>query len=222
MARKAARARTPTSAAETRKLRSAGTRLSSLVKRISSPGLRRDTRREIRGTSAASAGFTLLEITLVIVIISIVIMIVLPRLRDTGKAEMQSQAHRLQMIFRLLRSEAVLNGAAYRLNYDLDRESYWVTPDEGTVDLAEFASSFGSLVRDTQIKEPVEIMDVELPMLAGKIAQGQIFTVFYPDGNVDMTVIHIGDGKQAYTLYVNPMNGRLVLLQGYINVTSNG
>ncbi len=207
-------------------------RISYLVKRISSEWIQRDTRVEVRDHRQRhvegnprlrrQAGFTLLEITLVVVIISIVAMIALPKLRDTGKAEMQSQAHRLQMIFRLVRSEAVLNGAAYRLNYDLDSERYWVTPDEGGTDLAEFASNFGSLGRGTQIKEPVEIMDVDLPTLAGKIAQGQIFTVFYPDGTVDPTIIHIGDGKLAYTLYVNPMNSRLVLIQGYSNISYNG
>ncbi len=198
------------------------TRISTLVSRISCRGGRRDSRYEIRDArtqARTQAGFTLLEITLVIVIISIVIVIVMPRLRDPGKAEMQSQAHRLQMTFRLLRSEAVLNGAAYRLNYDLDRERYWVTPDEGGSDLADFAHSFGSLGRGTQIKDPVEIMDVDLPTLAGKIAQGQIFTVFYPDGSVDPTIIHIGDGRQAYTLYVNPMNGRLVFMNTYTNVS---
>ena len=193
-------------------------RISNLESRISPPSPIRDTRYEIRD-SPSQAGFTLLEITLVIVIISVVITIVMPRLRDTGKAEMQSQAHRLQMVFRLLRSEAVLNGAAYRLNYDLDRERYWVTPDEAGSDLADFARSFGSLGRGTQIQDPVEIMDIDLPTLAGKIGQGQIFTVFYPDGSIDPTIIHIGDGKMAYTLYVNPMRGRLVFVDTYTNVT---
>ncbi len=193
-------------------------RISNLESRISPPSPIRDTRYEIRD-SPSQAGFTLLEITLVIVIISVVITIVMPRLRDTGKAEMQSQAHRLQMVFRLLRSEAVLNGAAYRLNYDLDRERYWVTPDEAGSDLADFARSFGSLGRGTQIQDPVEIMDIDLPTLAGKIGQGQIFTVFYPDGSIDPTIIHIGDGKMAYTLYVNPMSGRLVFVDTYTNVT---
>ncbi len=165
------------------------------------------------------AGFTLLEITLVVLIISVMITLVVPRLRDPGKMEMQAQASRLQKIFRLVRSEAVLNGATYRLNYDLDGERYWVTPDEGGTDLVDFARSFGSLARGTQIKEPVEIMDVDLPTLAGKIGQGQVFTLFYPDGTIDPTIIHIGDGKTSFTLYVNPMNNRLVLVNSYSNVS---
>ncbi len=197
--------------------------ISNLESRLPAAAGGRDTRFEKRDArNRHQAGFTLLEITLVVVIISIVIMIVVPKLRNTSKAEMQSQAHRLQMIFRLVRSEAILNGAAYRLNYDLDNERYWVTPDEGSTDLAEFASNFGSLGRGTQIKAPVEIMDIDLPTLAGKLAQGQIFTVFYPDGTVDPTIIHIGDGSLTYTLYVNPMNSRLVLIQGYSNISYNG
>lgn len=179
-------------------------------------------RRSCRSTRQGEAGFTLLEIMITIMIIAVVITITMPRLRDPGKAEMQAQAHRLQLTFRLLRSEAVLNGAAYRLNYDLDRERYWVTPDEGGTDLVDFARNFGSLGRGTEVKDPVEIMDVDLPTLAGKVAQGQIFTVFYPDGTIDPTIIHLGDGKRAYTLYVNPMNNRLILIHGYSNISYNG
>jgi len=171
------------------------------------------------GSRRRDAGFTLLEIMITIMIIAVVVTITMPRLRDPGKAEMQAQAHRLQLTFRLLRSEAVLNGVAYRLNYDLDRERYWVTPDEGGTDLVDFARNFGSLGRGTEVREPVEIMDVDLPTLAGKVIQGQIFTVFYPDGTVDPTIIHIGDGKRANTLYLNPMNNRLVLVNGYSNVS---
>ena len=169
-----------------------------------------------------TAGFTLLEVTLVLAILVVVMGLTLPRLRDPGRAELMAQARRLVLTFRLLRSEAVLNGAAYRLNYDLDQQRYWVTPADQVTDLATFARDIGSLARGTNLEPPVGIMDIVLPTLAGKITQGQVYTVFYPDGSIDPTVIHLANGKEAYTLWLNPMNGRLRIDPGYREVEYAG
>ena len=182
---------------------------------------RGDNRRTARrgGTICLGcSGFTLLEISLVLLIMTVIFALVLPRLRDPGRGELAAQAHRLVLTFRLLRSEAALNGYAYRLNYDLDSQRYWVTPDEPGADLAEFARDAGSLARGTRLESPVGIADIVLPTLAGKISQGQVYTVFYPDGSVDPTVIHITNGKDAYTLYLDPMSGRLQQRLGYQEV----
>ena len=149
-------------------------------------------------------------------------MLVLPRLRDPGRSKLLAQAHRLVLTFKLLRSEAVLSGAAYRLNYDLDQQRYWVTPAEQVVDLAAFARDIGSLARGTNLETPIGIMDVVLPTMAGKVAQGQIYTVFYPDGSIDPTVIHLANGKEACTLWLNPMNGGLHMDLGYHEVEYAG
>ncbi|MCK6556710.1 GspH/FimT family pseudopilin [Candidatus Binatia bacterium] len=174
-----------------------------------------------RQRGRGEAGFTLLEISLVVLILGVMLTLLLPRLRDPGRAELDAQARRLMLVFRLLRSEAVLNGSAYRLNYDLDQQRYWAMPQEGG-DLMDFARDMGSLARGTQLVAPVGIADVVLPTLVGKVAEGQVYTVFYPDGSVDPTVIHLGNGREAYTLWLNPMNGRLVADRGYQDVEYAG
>lgn len=152
---------------------------------------------------------------------AVVLALTIPRLRDPNRSELLSQSNRLVMTFRLLRSEAVLNGSAYRLNYDLNLQRYWVTADDAA-DLAEFARDMGSLARGTTFASPVGITDVVLPTLAGKIQQGQVYTLFYPDGSVDPTVIHMANGREAYTLWLNPMNGRLQMDPGYRDVEYAG
>ena len=168
-----------------------------------------------------SSGFTLLELSLALLIIAVVLMLAIPRLRDPGRAELVSQARRLVMIYRLLRSEAVLNGQAYRLNYDLSQQRYWVTGD-ASADLGDMVHELGSLARGTKLDGQVSIVDIVLPTLAGKINQGQIYTVFYPDGSVDPTVIHLASPREAYTLWLNPMNGRLNIAVGYHDVEYAG
>jgi len=187
----------------------------STVVNPSSDGARRRT------VLGGSAGFTLLEISLVLLIMAVVLMLAVPRLRDPGRAELMAQSKRLVNIFKLLRSEAVLNGYAYRLNYDLNAQRYWVTAD-ASADLGDFVHELGQLARGTQLKEPVAIADIVLPTLAGKVNQGQIYTVFYPDGSVDPTVIHLATPREAYTLWLNPMNGRLNIAAGYHDVEFAG
>ena len=148
----------------------------------------------------------------------VVLALTIPRLRDPGRSELAAQAHHLALTFRLLRSEAALNGYAYRLNFDLDQQRYWVTPHEPGADLAEFARDAGSLAHGTRLQSPIGIADIVLPTLAGKVGQGQIYTVFYPDGSVDPTVIHLGNGRDWYTLYLDPMSGRMQTADGYREV----
>lgn len=165
-------------------------------------------------------GFTLIEISLVILIVGVVLTLVVPRLRDPGRAELNSQAHRLQLVFKLLRSEAVLGGVAYRLNFDLDQQRYWVSPhDMGSdIDLDKFAVDIGSLARGTTLDGQVRLTDVSLPAQVGKVAQGQVFTVFYPDGTVEPTVIHLATEREAVTLWVSLSSSRLKNQQGYHDV----
>ena len=151
-------------------------------------------------------------------IIGVVLALVMPRLRDPGRANLLAQSHRLELTFRLLRSQAVLNGDTYRLNFDLDQQRYWVTPGGQSADLAQFASELGSLARATQFESPIGMTDVVLPTLGGKIANGQIYTAFYPDGSVDPTVIHLSNGREAYTLWLNPSGWRLKTEPGYHEV----
>ncbi len=183
-----------------------------ILERAGGGGVRR------RGRQVGNtAGFTLIEISLALVIMAIMLTLLLPRMRDPARAELVSQGRRLVMTFQLLRSEAVLNGVAYRLNYDLTQQRYWVTADEGA-DLEELVHSLGGLARGTQLKDPVGFADIVMPTLAGKVNQGQIYTVFYPDGSVDPTVIHLASPREAYTLWLNPMNGRLNMAAGYHEV----
>lgn len=166
------------------------------------------------GRRRRQQGFTLLEITIVIAVLGIVLGIVIPRLRDPGQAELKAQARRLVMTFRLLRSEAVLHGTPFRLNFDLDQGRYWITADDGSEGLEDGLGTLGTLARGTVLKSPVQFVDVAYPTLGATAAQGQVYTMFYPDGSIDITVIRLANHGQGYTLYVDPMKMRLVALEG--------
>lgn len=162
------------------------------------------------------AGFTLLELTLVIAIIMVMLGLAIPRLRDTSTAELKSQSHRLAMTFKLVRDEAILQGIPFQINFDLDEQRYWITSADPLGGDNVATSTLGRLARGFSLDRDVGIADVMLPLAGAKVNQGRIYTVFYPDGTVDPTVIHLASDSQAYTLHLNPMNSRLEMTPGYV------
>ena len=165
----------------------------------------------------SQGGFTLIELTLVIAIIAVLLGLAIPRLRDTTATELRSQSHRLAMTFKLVRDEAILQGIPFQLNFDLDQQRYWITSADplGGSDVA--SSTLGRLARGFSFGRDVGIADVMLPAAGAKVNQGRIYTIFYPDGTVDPTVIHLAStGNDAYTLHLNPMTSRLEMTQGYV------
>src|SRR4029453_9819239 len=110
----------------------------------SGPQRRRSWRRQ--------GGFTLIEIGLVLLIISVIVALVVPRFRDQSQAELISQTRRLATTFRFLQQEAILNGRVYRLNFDLDQQRYFVTSVEASeADVEGFAQEGGILGRNVAL-----------------------------------------------------------------------
>lgn len=174
------------------------------------------TRGGTRALRRRAAGFTLIEVSLVLLLIAIVLALAIPRLRSLSGAELSRQARRLSNTFRYLRSQAILTGRVYRLNYDVGLERYWVTIVNDCSDPGGVPED-GPLGRPVSLPDPVGISDIVLQGI-GKVQQGLVMTCFYPDGYIDPTVVHLDDGREAYTLYVNSLTGRAALTAGYFDV----
>lgn len=183
------------------------------------PSTDRD-RSRLRG----SAGFTLIEIGLVLLIIGIVITLVVPRFTDQSRAALVSQTRKLAAVFRFLQDQAVLNGRVYQLNFDLDQQRYFVTSADGDTDLGSFQrESGGILAHDTVLPANVQIANVNVPMIGGKLSEGVAFAHFYPDGTVDQLVVHLDNGQEAFTLYVpDGFTGHAYVASGYLDVAAHG
>ncbi len=74
-----------------------------------------------------SAGFTLIELSVVLLIIAIAASFVAPRLRDPETTALAAAASRLATTARYLYDEAAYRRIPLRLNLDLDRQAYFVT-----------------------------------------------------------------------------------------------
>lgn len=171
--------------------------------------------RASRAACSGDRGFTLIELGLVILILGILLGVVVPRFQDRSHAELVSHTRRLAVTFRFLRHQAILDGRTYRLVYDLDTHRYWSAVADESEDEPPSIARGGPLSREVALPDPVGFSDIVFPLTAGKLLEGVGWTHFYPDGYVDLTVLHLDNGEEAYTLRVEPLTGNVYVTAGY-------
>jgi prepilin-type N-terminal cleavage/methylation domain-containing protein len=146
-----------------------------------------------------SSGFTLLELIVVISLLSIMLVVTIPRFQETlfldeGKTGSRWIIGKIQS----LKEAAVRNQKNYTLHIDLDAERFWETdesmPPEAIENAAHNAAS---------LPGGLKIIDIEYP-LRGKINSGQAEISFYRYGYSDKALIHVQDGETRVSYLIEP------------------
>lgn len=189
-------------------------------------GLSRDNRRH--------AGFTLIEIMIVIAILAAVLAIGAPRLFDT-KNQKRSAVRKLAVTTRDIRNVARLKNATVRLAINMDDEkghSYWVESASGNVRLLteeqeEELSRLTEMQRGESeekgqfspetsiVKKPVQLPrglffeSVEYGTKKEAITGGTTYIHFFSQGLAEETAIHLTDKQSLnWTITIHPLTGR--------------
>ena len=162
-----------------------------------------------------SKGFTLIELTVVIVILGIMLTLIIPRLGELGEANLKRSARHLTSTIRFLRGESQVKKDMYRLRFDITEGRYWVEKltilslSEKTAEYKRFSSEMGT---EGSLSGQTTFRDI-------KVAShpDDPFIQFSPNGWVDHAMIHLRDGEgRDFTLMVNPLTGNTELREGYI------
>lgn len=157
------------------------------------------------------AGFTLVEIVVVMVLVSLFMVFSVPLFSDIGTSSLGTSARRLSGTIKYLFNESAISGLEYRLIYDLDQGTYHAQVLEADGQLVE-APDQG---RQAALKGSVRFKDLQLPG-RGKFSAGQVTTRFHPSGWVEETIIHLDDESGAMlTLRVTPLTGTTEVFDGY-------
>ncbi|MDD2336446.1 MAG: type II secretion system protein [Geobacteraceae bacterium] len=158
-------------------------------------------------------GFTLIEMTVVIIILSVMALLVLPRLPFAHERDLKTSARTLAASLRYLGDLAISTKQHYRLHITLLNNEITVTRviPEGD-ELAVHDEALNQL----SLLEGIEFSDIVTPRL-GKVAEGEAVLDFGPLGVEDFTVIHLKrkDDSHYYTVAVYPGSGRVTVLEGY-------
>jgi len=168
-----------------------------------------DSKHEIQ--ECRQHGFTLIEMAVVIVIISMVAIIVLPLLPSTGAADLRNSARRLSTVVRYLGERSVTTKSPYRMRLDLNDSTVtikkMVNGEETTPEDPFFSRNI--------LADGVSMEDIEIQRL-GKLGEGVVNVDFGVAGLGEVIVIHLKGGNEGhFTVTALPYGGRVEVLEGY-------
>jgi prepilin-type N-terminal cleavage/methylation domain-containing protein len=168
------------------------------------------------GQSNAEGGFTLIELTMVILVLGIILALVMPRLG--GLIERQQMRRTINVIrgtVRYLQARAALTKKIYRLTFDFERQIMYVCPLDRHSEACQ--QEAGLEVREFALPASIHLLDV-ISASGQKITEGFAATHFHPTGVAEPSVLHlIGDDQQAITLAIEPLAGGLKVFAGYVD-----
>jgi general secretion pathway protein H len=159
----------------------------------------------------ADAGFTLLELAIVLFLLGLFSSLVIPLFGGLGGDALKTTARRLAGTTKYLYNEAALNGRPYRLVFDLDAGTYSGRRLETSGELVELTGSGG----EHSLPGGIRFRDV---VVAGRglTSSGTTYAAILPVGWIDETVIHLADsGGHVLTVRLLPLTGTSEVYEGY-------
>ena len=163
------------------------------------------------GSCNRSAGFTLIELTVVVLLISLFAVSGLTLLINRDRGDLQASARRLAGVTKYLFNEAALSGREQRLVYDLDEGRYRAQELDETGELID-AEDLG---RTAKLRSGIRFTDVTVSG-RGLFSSGEVTVRIHPSGWLEETVVHLASAAgDELTLRINPLTGSAEIFDGY-------
>ncbi len=163
-------------------------------------------------SSRKEAAFTLLELLVVCTLISIMLAVSIPALRDTLFTDpLKASTRKIIGMVKGVREKAIRLQGSVLLHIDAD---------EGTIWYDDVNVSGGTAVKKTTLELPssVRIVDVWTKS-AGKSDIGSVILHISKRGYMDHTVIHLGDdGDGSMSIVFSPFLGSIEVFDEYISL----
>ncbi len=157
-------------------------------------------------------GFTLIEIAVVLVIISMVLLLVVPRLPSSDQENLKISARTLASTLRYIQEKAATSRTGYYLT---------LAPGTESIKVFEIGADGGAkepsdpLLQKAPVKEGITLADVRIPRL-GKVSDGQLRVDVGVAGVRDFVTIHLRSAAgQFWTVMVFPSGGKVKAFEGY-------
>lgn len=176
-----------------------------------------------RGPACQQAGFTLFELVVVLFIVSLISLVVFPRLQGFLAPDLPGTARHLIAMIRHLHDEAEATKQIYRLNYNLGTGEYWASVVNETSAAGGGSQEVNpAMMKHVVLPNRVRFKDITT-LHQGKVSEGQAFTQFYPSGRVEKTLIHLTlDKDQVLALIINPLTGAVKVYDRYVEEEEKG
>ncbi len=158
-------------------------------------------------------GFTLIELTIVILIAGLMLSITVPVVRDNILQDnLKTVARKTVAKIKSLRSQSVSEYKDHLLMFDITAGKYWYETagmnDEELLEMREQAYV---------IPEDVKILDINV-YGAEKKTEGEVGIRFSKKGYIRYSLIHLADNsKRNFTLVVEPFLGKVKIMEDYLD-----
>ncbi len=161
-------------------------------------------------------GYTLIELSVVVLLIGMMLLIAVPRVQDTLLGDdLKAVTRRLISSARELRNESVREQTDYILHIDLANPAFWVYPADTTaekrLELRKGAFQFPEGVRIADVRQADE----------GKRTEGEALIHFFRRGYVEPTVVHLAKDDRVFTLVFNPFLQVMTVYEKYVDFSFN-
>jgi type II secretion system protein H len=149
----------------------------------------------------AEAGFTLVELLVVTLILAVVVGICVPQFRSTFRhLQLQVTASDVATLLTYASRRAVTRGEMVRIHFDADGRRYWLARADEAASAVAFEKISGKFGRVATVPGPISL------------APSTRDVTFYPDGRADRFEMLIVDDSQAgYRLVTDARTGRVNL-----------
>jgi len=164
------------------------------------------------------AGFTLIELIVVMMIMGMTAFLVIPRIDSFRAGEIKRTSRRLAGLVQQLTQDAASTKQRHRLYFNLDTDEYWavlvqkkgIRESDHVIILEE-----KPMIKRRRLPDGILFEDV-VTAQKGKVTEGDVFSEFYPIGIESMT-IHLKEGESKWTLIANPLTGRVKIFDFYFD-----
>jgi len=167
-------------------------------------------------TNPGNSGFTLLELMVVLVLLSLAAALIVPRLPSTDAMELKSSARSVASLLRYLGERSIASKNSYRLHINISENSVKVTRKLASGDEVQPEDS---LLARNALASGIDIADLQMPRL-GTVTEGEVLIDFGAAGLSEFLTLHLNSPKgESFTIVGYPQGGKVKILSGYQEVT---
>jgi prepilin-type N-terminal cleavage/methylation domain-containing protein len=161
-------------------------------------------------------GYTLIELSVVVLLIGMMLLVAVPRVRDTLlNDDLKAVTRRLINSAHELRYESVREQTDYILLFDLNDPAFWSYPADTTAEkraeLRKAAYRLPEGVRITDVRRADE----------SRTSEGEVPVRFFRRGYVEPIVIHLAKGDRSFTVIFNPFVQTVTVHEKYVDFFFN-
>ena len=142
-----------------------------------------------------NTGFTLLELLAVVFLVSLFLALALPSFTGIGEDRVNTDARKFASILRYLNDNAISLKETFPLKISFSDKMVIYEGPEGQ-----------------KAEKMEELREVELPS-HGMLREGEAIVFFGPAGASEALSVYLGEGKDALTVELNPLSGRVKIVR---------